>query len=150
MQTIKNLAKVLELNIEGTDKVLRIDFSDKRLVGNVLRLIKKYQNIEEELQNRFNSIEADNPIDKLLAYSEIEEDILTSFKNDVDKAFNTNITEQMFGDTLPGVERYVGLFDVIMPFLQNYKKEEDSAIEELNKLYNTDNFKVLDGGEVDV
>lgn len=56
----------------------------------------------------------------------------------------------MFGDTLPGVERYAELFNTILPYLSDYKKEENAAIEELNKLYNTDKFTVVDGGEVDV
>ena len=151
MQTIKNLGRVLELNVEGTDRVLRIDFSDKRIVGNVLRLVKKYQNMDTELAERFDAVKAEDPIDKLIAYSEIEEDVLTTFKKDVDSAFNTNITEQLFGDTLPGVERYAELFDIVIPFLQEYKKEEDTAISELNKLYNTDKFTVVEGsGEEDV
>lgn len=151
MQTIKNLGKVLELNVEGTDRVLRIDFSDKRIVGNVLRLVKKYQNMDVELAERFDSVTTEDPIDKLIAYSEIEEDVLTTFKKDVDGAFNTNITEQLFGDTLPGVERYAELFNIIVPFLQEYKKEEDTAINALNELYNTDKFTVVEGnGEVDV
>lgn len=151
MQTIKNLGKVLELNVEGTDRVLRIDFSDKRIVGNVLRLVKKYQNMDVELAERFDSVTTEDPIDKLIAYSEIEEDVLTTFKKDVDSAFNTNITEQLFGDTLPGVERYAELFNIIVPFLQEYKKEEDTAINALNELYNTDKFTVVEGnGDVDV
>lgn len=40
MNTIKNLSKICELHVEGTDNVVRIDFSDKRLVGNILRLMK--------------------------------------------------------------------------------------------------------------
>lgn len=151
MQTIKNLGKVLELEVEGTGRVLKIDFSDKRIVGNVLRLVKKYQNMDTELEKRFNAVTAEDPIDKLIAYSEIEEDVLTTFKKDVDSAFNTNIVEQLFGDTLPGVERYAELFNIIIPFLQEYKKEEDTAINELNKLYNTDRFTVVESdGEVDV
>lgn len=150
MNTIKNLSKICELHVEGTDNVVRIDFSDKRLVGNILRLMKKYQNIDESLNKEFESVEIEDALEKLIAYAEIEEKILTTFKEDVDKAFNTNITEQMFGDTLPGVERYAELFNTILPYLSDYKKEENAAIEELNKLYNTDKFTVVDGGEVDV
>lgn len=150
MNTIKNLSKICELHVEGTDNVVRIDFSDKRLVGNILRLMKKYQNIDESLSKEIESVETEDALEKLIAYTEIEERILTTFKEDVDKAFNTNITEQMFGEILPGVERYAELFNTILPYLSDYKKEENEAIEELNKLYNTDKFTVVDGGEVDV
>lgn len=150
MNTIKNLSKIYELHVEGTDNVVRIDFSDKRLAGNILRLMKKYQNIDDSLNKEFESVETEDALEKLIAYAEIEERVLTTFKEDVDKAFNTNITEQMFGDTLPGVERYAELFNTILPYLSDYKKEENAAIEELNKLYNTDKFTVVDGGEVDV
>lgn len=150
MNTIKNLSKICELHVEGTDNVVGIDFSDKRLVGNILRLMKKYQNIDDSLSKEFEAVETEDALEKLIAYAEIEEKVLTTFKEDVDKAFNTNITEQMFGDTLPGVERYAELFNTILPYLSDYKKEENAAIEELNKLYNTDKFTVVDGGEVDV
>ena len=112
--------------------------------------MKKYQNIDESLNKEFESIETEDALEKLIAYAEVEERVLTTFKEDVDKAFNTNITEQMFGDTLPGVERYAELFNTILPYLSDYKKEENAAIEELNKLYNTDKFTVVDGGEADV
>lgn len=150
MYTIKNLSKIWELHVEGTDNVVRVDFSDKRLVGNILRLMKKYKNIDDSLNKEFESVETEDALDELIAYTEIEEKVLTTFKEDVDKAFNTNITEQMFGDTLPGIERYAKLFNTILPYLSDYKKEENAAIEELNKLYNTDKLTVVDGGEVDV
>jgi len=150
MNTIKNLSKICELHVEGTDNIVRIDFSDKRLVGNILRLMKKYQNIDDSLNKEFESIETEDALEKLIAYAEIEEKVLTTFKDDVDKTFNTNITEQLFGDTLPGVERYAELFNTIVPYIADYKKEENAAIEELNKLYNTDKFTVIDGGEADV
>lgn len=150
MNTIKNLSKICELHVEGTDNVVRVDFSDKRLVGNILRLMKKYQNIDESLNKEFESVETEDALEKLIAYAEVEEKVLTTFKEDVDKAFNTNITEQMFGDTLPGVERYAELFNTILPYLSDYKKEENAAIEELNKLYNTDKLTIVDGGEADV
>lgn len=150
MNTIKNLSKICELHVEGTDNVVRVDFSDKRLVGNILRLMRKYQNIDESLNKEFESIKTEDDLEKLIAYAEIEEKVLTTFKEDVDKAFNTNITEQMFGDTLPGVERYAELFNTILPYLSDYKKEENAAIEELNKLYNTDKLTIVDGGEADV
>lgn len=150
MNTIKNLSKICELHVEGTDNVIKIDFSDKRLVGNILRLMKKYQDIEDSLNKEFEAVETEDALERLIAYAEIEEKVLTTFKDDVDRAFNTNITEQMFGNTLPGVERYAELFNTIVPYIVDYKKEENAAIEELNKLYNTDKFTVVDGGEADV
>lgn len=150
MNIIKNLSKICILHVEGTDNVVRVDFSDKRLVGNILRLMKKYQNIDESLNKEFESIKTEDALEKLIAYAEIEEKVLTTFKEDVDKAFNTNITEQMFGDILPGVERYAELFNIISPYISYNQKEENAAIEELNKLYNTDKLTAIDGGEADV
>ena len=153
MKTIKNLSRVFELNVEGTDKVVRIDFSDKRMSGNILRLVKKYQGIEDELNQQFKAVDDNtelSELDRLLAYTEIEENVLTAFKDDVDKAFNTNITEQMFGDTLPGVERYAELFQAVVPFIMDYKQAENDALAELNKLYEKPVLQVVEGGSADV
>ena len=153
MKTIKNLSRVFELNVEGTDKVVRIDFSDKRMSGNILRLVKKYQGIEDELNQQFKAVDDNtelSELDRLLAYTEIEENVLTAFKDDVDKAFNTNITEQMFGDTLPGVERYPELFQAVVPFIMDYKQAENDALAELNKLYEKPVLQVVEGGSADV
>ena len=56
MSSIKNLSKVLNLKVEGTDKVPTIDFSDKRLVNRVLHLMKKYRGIDDKVNEKIQEI----------------------------------------------------------------------------------------------
>ncbi len=50
--TIKDLSMVTKIQIEGTDKSINVDFTDKRFVNRLLKLVKKYQNIENVIQER--------------------------------------------------------------------------------------------------
>ena len=136
MNDIKNLSLVQEIKIEGTENVLKLDFSDKRFVNKLLKLIKKYENIEQELQVKFKSIEnIEDPVDKLLAFSDIELEVLESFKDDVNDTFNFDLTGKLFGDCVPAIERYIDLFESLTPYIIEAKERENKVIEAINEKY---------------
>ena len=54
---IKNLSLVTSIKIEGTDKELKVDFSDKRFINKLLKLVKKYQSIGQVIDERVSEIE---------------------------------------------------------------------------------------------
>ena len=144
VQEIKNLSLVSEIKIEGTDKVIKVDFTDKRFVNRLLKLVKKYQNIGDEIDKEVEKIEAiEDELDKLIAFTDMENNILEDFKNDVDATFNTNLTEQLFGEKcLPAIERYYDLFDAIMPYVKAAKAQENDAIAEITKKYGLNNVDI--------
>ena len=125
------------------DEVLKsIDFSDKRIVNRVLHLVKKYNGIEEKLNEEYAELDKiEDELDRLIAYSDLEVNVLEEFKKDVNDAFGMNIVDEIYGDTLPGIEVYFSLFDKIKPFIEDSKKQESIAISELNKLYSLDRIK---------
>lgn len=125
------------------DEVLEsVDFSDKRIVNRVLHLVKKYNDIDVKLNEKYAELDkiADE-LDKLIAYSDLEIGVLEEFKKDVNEAFGRNIVDEIYGDALPGIEVYFSLFDKIKPFIEDSKKQESIAISELNKLYSLDRIK---------
>lgn len=125
------------------DEVLKsVDFSDKRIVNRVLHLVKKYNDIDVKLNEKYAELDkiADE-LDKLIAYSDLEIGVLEEFKKDVNEAFGRNIVDEIYGDALPGIEVYFSLFDKIKPFIEDSKKQESIAISELNKLYSLDRIK---------
>lgn len=125
------------------DEVLKsVDFSDKRIVNRVLHLVKKYDDIDVKLNEKYAELDkiADE-LDKLIAYSDLEIGVLEEFKSDVNNAFGRNIVDEIYGDALPGIEVYFSLFDKIKPFIEESKKQESIAISELNKLYSLDRIK---------
>ena len=125
------------------DEVLKsVDFSDKRIVNRVLHLVKKYDGIEEKLNEKYAELnKIEDELDKLIALSDLEISVLEEFKSDVNNAFGKNIVDEIYGDALPGIEVYFSLFDKIKPFIEESKKQESIAISELNKLYSLDRIK---------
>ena len=119
-----------------------IDFSDKRIVNRVLHLVKKYDGIEEKLNEKYAELDKiEDELDKLIAFSDLEINVLEEFKKDVNDAFGMNIVDEIYGDALPGIEVYFSLFDKIKPFIEDSKKQESIAISELSKLYSLDRIK---------
>lgn len=134
---------MFKLDENKVDEVLEsVDFSDKRIVNRVLHLVKKYNDIDVKLNEKYAELDkiADE-LDKLIAYSDLEIGVLEEFKKDVNEAFGRNIVDEIYGDALPGIEVYFSLFDKIKPFIEDSKKQESIAISELNKLYSLDRIK---------
>lgn len=134
---------MFKLDESKVDEVLKsVDFSDKRIVNRVLHLVKKYNDIDVKLNEKYAELDkiADE-LDKLIAFSDLEISVLEEFKKDVNEAFGTNIVDEIYGDALPGIEVYFSLFDKIKPFIEDSKKQESIAISELNKLYSLDRVK---------
>lgn len=125
------------------DEVLKsVDFSDKRIVNRILHLVKKYDGIEEKLNEKYAELDKiEDELDKLIALSDLEISVLEEFKKDVNEAFGMNIVDEIYGDALPGIEVYFSLFDKIKPFIEDSKKQESIAISELTKLYSLDRIK---------
>lgn len=139
-QTIKNavanLGMVTEIKVDGCETPLRLDFSDKRFVNRLLHLCKRWENLADEIEARFAETDKiEDKFEKLIAQSDIEVDVLTQFKNDVDSAFGAPITETLYGDCLPGVERYYGLFDVLTPYMLEYKRKEKALLDTVAEKY---------------
>lgn len=131
---------MFKLDENKVDEVLKsVDFSDKRIVNRVLHLVKKYNDIDVKLNEKYAELDKiEDELDKLIAYSDLEIGVLEEFKSDVNNAFGRNIVDEIYGDALPGIEVYFSLFDKIKPYIEDSKKQESIAISELNKLYSLD------------
>lgn len=134
---------MFKIDENKVDEVLKsVDFSDKRIVNRVLHLVKKYNDIDVKLNEKYAELDKiEDELDKLIAFSDLEINVLEEFKKDVNEAFGMNIVDEIYGDALPGIEVYFSLFDKIKPFIEDSKKQESIAISELNKLYSLDRIK---------
>lgn len=133
---IKNLSLITSIKIEGTDKELKVDFSDKRFINKLLKLVKKYQTIGDVIDERVTEIEKiEDELDKLIAFSDMENEVLGDFKNDVNETFNADVTGLLFGDCLPDIERYFPLFESIIPYAQAAKAQENKMIADITDKY---------------
>jgi DNA-binding protein H-NS len=134
--SIKDLSLTTEIEVSNGKKI-KVDFTDKRFVNKLLKLIKRYSNIEQEIDEKVAEIEKiEDDLDKLIAYTDMEVEILTEFKDAVDKTFNAPVTTILFGDdTLPTVERYFELFEALLPYAQAAREKENNKIIQLNEKY---------------
>ena len=134
---------MLKVDKSKIDEVLdSVNFSDKRIVNRVLHLVKKYNDIEEKLNEEYAELDKiEDELDRLIAYSDLEINVLDGFKKDVNDAFGKNIVDEIYEDYLPGIADYFLLFDRIKPRIEESKKQESIAISELNKLYSLDRIK---------
>ena len=57
MAQIKRFSNAIELTAKGTEEKIRVDFTDKRIVNKLLRLIKKYKNIDEYVAEKMKGVE---------------------------------------------------------------------------------------------
>lgn len=130
------------------DEVLDlINFSDKRIVNRILHLVKKYNDIDVKLNEKYDELDKiEDELDKSIALSDLEISVLEEFKKDVNEAFGMNIVDEIYGDeiygdALPGIGEYFRIFDRAKLRIEDSKKQESIAISELNKLYSLDRIK---------
>jgi hypothetical protein len=131
-----------EIESPFTGAIIKVNFTDKRFTTNLLKLIKKYQNIENDLNEKFEKAkEIEDPIDRLIACSDIEVETLTEFKKSVNDTFRTNLIDSYYGeDYLPNIEEYFPLFESIMPYVNSAVSAKNAAMAEISKKYNISNF----------
>ena len=141
---IKNLNKTVELPIEGTDKTLKMNFSDKRFLSRLLKLVNKYTHFDEELAKLTKALpegssdleQADYFLDELV---KIEE----QFKADINQCFGFSVTDVLFGEgSLPDIEDYAELFEQLTPYIVDARKVESDKIAVLQSRYGLDRVKV--------
>lgn len=136
-ETIRNLSMATEIKIEGYEKPLRIDFSDKGIKLRILKLMKEFQNADTEMAIAAKEAEGiEDEVDKLIFITEKEVELLTRIKDSVNYVFGTNLTDAMFGEgCLPDLERYFPLLDAIKPFAVKAAKEQAEMSAKINEKY---------------
>ena len=131
----KSLSRETEIKLSSGDTLV-IDFSDARIVNKLLKLIKYYSNLETELSERAQGIDSiEDELDKLIATSDLEIELLEKLRDDFNGVFNTDITSKLFGKTLPQADRYLEVFELITPYIMAYKLKEQETAKLLNEKY---------------
>lgn len=135
MVVLNNLSMAQEVKIG--DHIYKFDSSDRRFVNRVLKLIKNWQNIDAEIEERKKEFAGiTDAVDRLIAISDAEIEILEKLKEDVNNVFGCPITDWAFGEgVLPDITRYAGLFDMITPLVHNTAAKEADLMKSLNEKY---------------
>ena len=143
--SINSLCLKTQIEIKGTagedgkNKVISVDFTDRRFANRLLKLIHRYSNIEEEISNKFDGFDnIEDPIEKLLKFSDVEVEVLEDFKNGVNEVFGFDITKELFGDCLPNIERYFEFSDTLTPYVLESNRIENERISAVKSKYSLD------------
>ena len=134
MAQIKRFSNAIELTVKGSDEKIKVDFTDKRIINKLLKLVRKYQHIDEYVE------------DKTKLLSDITNstvDLIKSMGIDIDSA--DDITEENFEKFLQdkvaenkkeevktivadaNIDLMIAASDIEVEILQDFKNEVDEA-----------------------
>lgn len=134
MAQIKRFSNAIELTVKGSDEKIKVDFTDKRIINKLLKLVRKYQHIGEHVD------------DKMKLLSDITSstvDLIKSMGIDIDSA--DDITEENFEKFLrdkvaenkkeevktivadANIDLMIAASDIEVEILQDFKNEVDEA-----------------------
>lgn len=134
MAQIKRFSNAIELTVKGSYEKIKVDFTDKRIINKLLKLVRKYQHIDEYVE------------DKMKLLSDITNstvDLIKSMGIDIDSA--DEITEENFEKFLQdkvaenkkeevktivadaNIDLMIAASDIEVEILQDFKNEVDEA-----------------------
>ena len=134
MAQIKRFSNAIELTVKGSDEKIKVDFTDKRIINKLLKLVRKYQHIDEYVD------------DKMKLLSDITNstvDLIKSMGIDIDST--DEITEENFEKFLQdkvaenkkeevktivadaNIDLMIAASDIEVEILQDFKNEVDEA-----------------------
>lgn len=134
MAQIKRFSNAIELTVKGSDEKIKVDFTDKRIINKLLKLVRKYQHIDEYVE------------DKTKLLSDITNstvDLIKSMGIDIESA--DEITEENFEKFLQdkvaenkkeeiktivadaNIDLMIAASDLEVEILQDFKNEVDDA-----------------------
>lgn len=134
MAQIKRFSNAIELTVKGSDEKIKVDFTDKRIINKLLKLVRKYQHIDEYVD------------DKMKLLSDITNstvDLIKSMGIDIESA--DDISEENFEKFLQdkvaenkkegvktivadaNIDLMIAASDLEIEILQDFKDEVDDA-----------------------
>lgn len=143
-KTISNLSLATEIKVEGCDTPLKIDFSDKRIINKLLHLQSYYASLEDRMTETIEEAKKiENPLERMVFISDNELSLLTELRDSVNDLFNTDVTGIMFGDCIPGVERYYGLFEALSPYIKEAVTKQREILNSVKEKYGLERLQEL-------
>jgi hypothetical protein len=134
MAQIKRFSNAIELTVKGTEEKIKVDFTDKRLINKLLKLVRKYQNISDYVDEKMKSLEEiQNSVVDLIksmgidieSADEISEENFEKFLQDkVSEDKKEKVTNAVKD---ANIDLMIAASDVEIEILQDFKDEVDDA-----------------------
>lgn len=141
---LKKLSTVSEISSPYTGHVFKMNFTDKRFVGRILKLLKDYKDIDNNIDDRLKSIDGiEDELDRAIAYNNMETEVLSDFKNSINDVFGNDFIDLYFDkDYLPDIYEYFPLFEDLSPYVNKAQESQSAVIEEIRKKYGIDRINL--------
>lgn len=134
MAQIKQLSNAIELSVKGSDRKIKVDFTDKRLVNKLLKLIKKYKNVEELVKEKMKSLDeiTDGVVELIKSMGidietkeEISDENIETFLNNKVSADKRDKVKEIIADG--NMDLLIAASDIEIDILQDFKDEVNNA-----------------------
>lgn len=134
MAQIKRFSNAIELTVKGSDEKIKVDFTDKRIINKLLKLVRKYKRIDEYVEDKMQIlVDITNSTIELIksmgidieSAEEITEDNLETFLQNKVPADKVDEVKKEIEDT--NIELMIAASDIEVSILQDFKNEVDDA-----------------------
>lgn len=134
MAQIKRFSNAIELTVKGSDEKIKVDFTDKRIINKLLKLVRKYKRIDEYVEDKMQIlVDITNSTVELIksmgidieSAEEITEDNLETFLQNKVPVDKVDEVKKEIEDT--NIELMIAASDIEVSILQDFKNEVDDA-----------------------
>lgn len=134
MAQIKRFSNAIELTVKGSDEKIKVDFTDKRVINKLLKLVRKYKRIDEYVEDKMQTlVDITNSTVELIKSmginienaEEITEDNLETFLQNKVPADKVDEVKKEIEDT--NIELMIAASDIEISILKDFKDEVDDA-----------------------
>jgi DNA-directed RNA polymerase beta' subunit len=134
MAQIKQLSNAIELTVKGSDRKIKVDFTDKRLVNKLLKLIKKYKNVEDLVKEKMKVLDeiTESTVELIKSMGiNIESKDEISDEN-IEKFLAEKVSEDKKADVKEAIadanmDMLIAASDIEIDILQDFKDEVNNA-----------------------
>lgn len=134
MAQIKQLSNAIELTVKGSDRKIKVDFTDKRLVNKLLKLLKKYKNVEELVKEKMKVLdeitESTVELIKSMGINIESKDEIND--ENIEKFLAEKVSEDKKADVKEAIsdanmDMLIAASDIEIEILQDFKDEVNNA-----------------------
>lgn len=134
MAQIKRFSNAIELTVKGSDEKIKVDFTDKRIINKLLKLVRKYQHIDEYVDDKMKLLSdiTNSTVDLIKSMGidiesadDISEENFEKFLQDKVAENKKEEVKTIVADA--NIDLMIAASDLEIEILQDFKDEVDDA-----------------------
>lgn len=134
MAQIKRFSNAIELTVKGSEEKIKVDFTDKRIINKLLKLVRKYQHIDEYVDDKMKLLSdiTNSTVDLIKSMGidiesadDISEENFEKFLQDKVAENKKEEVKTIVADA--NIDLMIAASDLEIEILQDFKDEVDDA-----------------------